>query len=144
MDQELELVDLLDPDLDRGRLTSARRRAGLFGVDLATLGAAGVDDRPRLPWVTGTDEALGRLYVLEGSTLGGTFIDRHLAGLPGLRGVRLHVFSLRRGDRCHVARLPARDPRPRGPGRGPDTMLAAATSAFRFLGEWCRAPLAAA
>ena len=44
--------------------------------------------------VTGTDAALGRLYVLEGSTLGGVFIDRHLAALPRLAGLpRLHAFS---------------------------------------------------
>ena len=49
---------------------------------------------PDLPPVPGTDEALGRLYVLEGSTLGGTFIDRHLATLPSLGStVRLRAFS---------------------------------------------------
>ena len=72
---------------------SGRRRAGLFAADLGALGAPPAEDGPLLAPVTGTDEALGRMYVLEGSTLGGTFIDRHLTGLPGLAGVRLRAFS---------------------------------------------------
>jgi heme oxygenase (biliverdin-IX-beta and delta-forming) len=46
-----------------------RRRAALFAADLQALGGAttGAAD---LPPVAGTDQALGRLYVLEGSTLG--------------------------------------------------------------------------
>jgi heme oxygenase len=165
-------LDLLDPDLDRGRLTdvltrmhgfwraaeagldgwaarfpsdartvtwTARRRAGLFAADLDTLGAAPADDGPRLAPVGGTDEALGRLYVLEGSTLGGTFIDRHLAGLPGLGGIRLHAFSpygsetgamwhaFRRAIRSRVAQ-----------GGDPDVMLDAAAGTFRSLAAWCR------
>ena len=43
-----------------------RRRAGLFAADLATLGAPVTAAAPTLPVVAGTDEALGRLYVLEG------------------------------------------------------------------------------
>jgi heme oxygenase len=165
-------LDLLAPDLDRGRLTdvltrmhgfwraaeaglddwaarfpadaetltwSARRRAGLFAADLDALGATSADDAPRLAPVAGTDQALGRLYVLEGSTLGGTFIDRHLAGLPGLGGIRLHAFSpygsetgamwhaFRRAIRSRVAQ-----------GGDPDVMLDAAADTFRSLAAWCR------
>src|SRR5688500_15171591 len=47
-----------------------RRRAGLFAADLHALDATGGEARPVLPAIHGTDEALGRLYVLEGSTLG--------------------------------------------------------------------------
>ena len=123
----------------------ARRRAGLFAADLGTLGSAPADDGPWLAPVTGTDDALGRLYVLEGSTLGGTFIDRHLSGLPGLDGIRLRAFSpygaetgamwhaFRRATRHRVAR-----------GGDPDAMLAAATSTFRSLAEWCEPAAAAA
>jgi len=117
---------------------SARRRARLFAADLDTLGAPPADDGPRLAPVTGTDDALGRLYVLEGSTLGGTFIDRHLRGLPGLDGFRLRAFSpygaetgsmwhaFRRATRARVAH-----------GGDPHAMLTAATSTFRSLAEWC-------
>jgi heme oxygenase len=165
-------LDLLDPDLDRARLTgvltrmhgfwraaeaglddwatrfpadaealswSARRRAGLFAADLATLGAAPADDGPRLTPVAGTDAALGRLYVLEGSTLGGTFIDRHLAGLPELAGLRLRAFSpygAETGAMWHAFRRATRDRVTQG--GEPGAMLEAATGTFRSLAAWCR------
>lgn len=118
---------------------SARRRADLFAADLHALGARPAAERPALAHVTGTDDALGRMYVLEGSTLGGRFIDRHLSGLPGLDGLRLRAFSpygpdtgamwhaFRRATRARAAR-----------GGHPDAMLAAARSTFRSLAEWCR------
>ncbi|TFV52671.1 biliverdin-producing heme oxygenase [Blastococcus sp. TF02A-35] len=121
-----------------------RRRADLFAADLATLGAPAPAGAPRLPAVTGTDEALGRLYVLEGSTLGGTFIDRHLATLPTLADVRIRAFSpygaetgamwagFRRATRAHVAA-----------GGDVDRIVAAARDTFRTLAEWC-APAARA
>ncbi|MGY1725208.1 biliverdin-producing heme oxygenase [Blastococcus sp. SYSU DS0533] len=116
-----------------------RRRAGLFAVDLATLGATVPGAAPELPAVTGTDEALGRLYVLEGSTLGGTFIDRHLATLPRLAGVHLRAFSpygadtgamwaaYRRVARAHVAA-----------GGDAGRVVSAAREVFGALAEWCR------
>jgi heme oxygenase len=164
-------LDLLDPELDRGRLTdvltrmhgfwwaaedglddwaarfpadadavtwAARRRAGLFAADLDSLGAAPAADAPALPPVSGTDAALGRLYVLEGSTLGGTFIDRHLAGLPGLGGVRLRAFSpygAQTGAMWHAFRRTTRDRVARG--GDPGAMLAEAAATFRSLAEWC-------
>ena len=135
-------LDLLDPHLDRSRLTGVLTRmhgfwqaaeAGLDdwaarfpptprAVDLVraaagrtcspptcdALGAAPADAAPALPPVGGTDEALGRLYVLEGSTLGGAFIDRHLDGLPApVRRPAARLLPLRRRDRRHVARASA-------------------------------------
>jgi heme oxygenase len=118
-----------------------RRRAGLYAADLRALGAdADPGGRPDLPDVRDTDEALGRLYVMEGSTLGGTFIDRHLATLPGLAGgPRLRCFSpygtdtgamwhaFRRVTRAHVA----------GPGDA-GRVVAAARTTFAVLADWCR------
>jgi heme oxygenase (biliverdin-IX-beta and delta-forming) len=117
-----------------------RRRASLFAADLATLGHPADDpDRPELPPVAGTDEALGRLYVLEGSTLGGTFIDRHLATLPELSGgVRLRAFSpygedtgamwhaFRRATRAHVEG-----------GGDAGRVVDAARTTFTVLADWC-------
>ncbi len=171
-------LDLLDPDLDRPRLTGvltrmhgfwraaeagldgwavrhpadaeavswgARRRARLFEADLRTLGAPPAAAEPALAPVADTDAALGRLYVLEGSTLGGTFIDRHLTGLPGLAGVRLRAFSpygARTGAMWHAFRGVTRDRIARG--GNPDVMLASATGTFRALADWCRPADAAA
>jgi heme oxygenase len=75
---------------------SRRRRSPLFAADLAALGAVPAEPvrRPALPDVPDTDAALGRLYVLEGSSLGGVFIDRHPGTLPQLAGTgRQSSFS---------------------------------------------------
>ena len=118
---------------------SARRRTGLFAADLDTLGAAPGDAEPSLPAVRDTDDALGRLYVLEGSTLGGTFIDRHLCDLPALSGLRLRAFSpygAETGAMWHAFRRVTRGRVTAGGDAG--TMLASATGTFRALAEWCR------
>jgi heme oxygenase len=118
-------------------LWPARRRADLYAGDLRALGSLPGEAAPLLPAVRDTDDALGRMYVLEGSTLGGTFIDRHLAGLPDLSGVRLRAFSpygdrtgamwaaYRRATREHVAS-----------GGDPDRLVDAACDTFAALGEW--------
>ena len=118
---------------------TARRRAGLFAADLGALGATGTDDAPELPAVADTDAALGRLYVLEGSTLGGRFIDRHLAGLPSLAGVRLRAFSPygeETGAMWHAFRRVTRDHVTNGGDA--DAVLASAAGTFRALARWCR------
>ncbi|GAB3348931.1 biliverdin-producing heme oxygenase [Modestobacter lapidis] len=122
-----------------------RRRTHLFAADLAALGAApaGPGDAPDLPAVPDTDAALGRLYVLEGSTLGGVFIDRHLATLPQLAGTgTLRAFSpyggragamwhaYRAATRAHVAT-----------GGDADRLVAAAQQTFTALAAWCGAPV---
>ncbi|MDK3258280.1 biliverdin-producing heme oxygenase [Blastococcus capsensis] len=167
-----DLLDLLDPQLDRQRLAQVltvmhgfwvaaergldewaarrpvdastvawerRRRAGLFATDLRALGVPASADVPLLAAVADTDQALGRLYVLEGSTLGGAFIDRHLALLPGLADVRIRAFSpygadtgamwaaYRRVTREHVRA-----------GGDADRVVAAARETFRALAQWCR------
>lgn len=165
-------LDLLDPELDRARLTGVlarmhgfwlsaeagldawadrfpadargiawdrRRRADVFAADLARLGAPGAEESPELPVPAGTDEALGRLYVLEGSTLGGAFIDRHLAALPGLSGLGLRAFSPygdRTGAMWHEFRSATRARV--SAGGDPATMVAAARQTFAALACWCR------
>ena len=119
---------------------AARRRAGLFAADLAALGGDPTAPAPvEVPAPASTDEALGAMYVLEGSTLGGVFIDRHLATLPGLaQAGPLTAFSpygeqtgarwaaFRRAVRDHVAR-----------GGDPDALVAAARRTFRLMASWC-------
>jgi heme oxygenase (biliverdin-IX-beta and delta-forming) len=121
-----------------------RRRAHLFADDLRALGAAPAPaPDPGLPAVGDTDQALGRLYVLEGSTLGGAFIDRHLATVPGLAGLRLRAFSpygAETGAMWHGFRRAARQHVSAGGDAG--AMVAAARQTFRALAFWCR-PVAA-
>jgi heme oxygenase (biliverdin-IX-beta and delta-forming) len=116
-----------------------RRRAALFASDLATLGAPGTEVGPELPAPAGTDEALGRLYVLEGSTLGGVFIDRHLATVPELSGLRLRAFSPygpETGAMWHGFRRAARERVAAGGDAA--TMVTAARQTFGALAAWCR------
>ena len=169
-------LDLLDPRLDRSRLTgvltrmhgfwraaetglddwaarfpsdaravtwSARRRAGLFAADLDALGASPAPAEPELPPVDDTDDALGRLYVLEGSTLGGTFIDRHLDGLPALSGVRLRAFTPYGAETGAMWAAFRRVTRERvAAGGDADAMVDSARETFQALADWCRAAAA--
>jgi heme oxygenase (biliverdin-IX-beta and delta-forming) len=121
-----------------------RRRAALFAADLRALDADGATTQPHLPAVPDTDAALGRMYVLEGSTLGGTFIDRHLAGLPHLAGVRLQAFSpygADTGAMWHAFRRATRDRVTGGGDAG--AVVESARNTFGALAEWCRAPASA-
>lgn len=57
---------------------AARRRTGQLAADLATLGGRAVQPGPSGIVIRSLAEALGWLYVLEGSTLGGKAIRRAL------------------------------------------------------------------
>jgi heme oxygenase len=79
------------------------------------------------------------MYVLEGATLGGALIDRHLIALPQLAGVRLRAFSpygSDTGSMWHAFRRAARD-RIAGGGNA-DAVVAAARGTFAVLAGWCR------
>jgi heme oxygenase len=121
-----------------------RRRAALFATDLRALDAAPTVDAPQLPAVTDTDQALGRLYVLEGSTLGGAFIDRHLAALPHLADVRVRAFSPYGADTGAMWTDFRRVTRERvAVGGDADAIVESARATFRALAAWCR-PVAGA
>ncbi|MGY1820802.1 biliverdin-producing heme oxygenase [Geodermatophilus sp. SYSU D00079] len=120
-----------------------RRRAHLFAEDLQALGAAPEPaPDPGLPAVGDTDQALGRLYVLEGSTLGGTFISRHLATLPTLGpDARVGAFSPYGGETGAMWHAYRRVTRERvAAGGDADRLVGAAVSTFGALATWV-APL---
>jgi heme oxygenase len=116
-----------------------RQRAGLFAADLELLGGEAAEGAPALAPLHGTDEALGRLYVLEGSTLGGAFIDRHLSGLPQFAGVRLRCFSPYGSETGAMWQAFRRTARERvAAGGDADAMVASARDTLGTLAEWCR------
>lgn len=68
--------------------TRERRRLHLLERDLEAVGLGGALGTlplcPELPRLQGAEDALGSMYVLEGSTLGGRHISRHLGRTLGL------------------------------------------------------------
>lgn len=76
-----------EPDLE----FAARRKTPALERDVAALKAAPPADAPLAP-PSGRCEALGFLYVLEGSTLGGRVIDKQLR-LRGLSAEGLSFFQ---------------------------------------------------
>lgn len=74
---------------DLGFDMARRLKTPLLRADLAHLGVAGaaLAELPRcegLPWALSLPGALGCMYVLEGATLGGQLIARHVQGALGL------------------------------------------------------------
>ena len=67
--------------LEAGLEAGSRMRAGLIRADLALLGGReqAASPGPAGPGIGSLGRALGRMYVLEGSTLGGRTIHRALA-----------------------------------------------------------------
>ena len=79
------------------------------------------------------------MYVLEGSTLGGAFIDRHLSGLPQLAGCPATVllpYGTETGAMWHEFRRTTRERV--AAGGDADAMVAAARDTFAALAAWCR------
>jgi heme oxygenase len=117
-----------------------RRRTALFATDLRALGGNPMPDGagPTLPTVADTDAALGRLYVLEGSSLGGVLIDRHLRTLPALADARLRAFSPY-GDQTGAMWAEFRRVTRTRAAAGGDAgrMVTGARSTFAALAAWC-------
>ena len=83
-----------------------RRKVTLLEKDLSALSQSADQIKNlslcvQLPHIATADDALGCLYVLEGSTLGGAILSRHLAAVLGIRpgagGSFLHSYGEQRG-----------------------------------------------
>lgn len=83
--------------LSDGAFFDPRRRLDALDRDLAFLGLSAEDiaglDRARSLSLDGPATAMGALYVLEGSTLGGRVIGRHIGATHGLTGEGLAYYS---------------------------------------------------
>lgn len=62
-----------------------RRRSQWIRKDLLYFGAKFLEGSPDLPEIGSNAELLGSMYVMEGSTLGGQLISRHLERVLGLK-----------------------------------------------------------
>ena len=79
---------------------AARSRTQLLVRDLAWFGTAiPGDDFPQLPAMNDLPQLLGSMYVLEGSTLGGQLIARHVEKTLHLTGGNGNAFFRGHGER---------------------------------------------
>ena len=79
----------------------SRRKAALIRDDLAALGMEPEPAGPLVPEWSRRAAAIGALYVLEGATLGGQVISRHLKSLglePGQGASFFNAYGPRTGD----------------------------------------------
>ncbi|SFU94481.1 Heme oxygenase [Methylobacterium sp. 174MFSha1.1] len=142
-----ELEPALAAVLQDDAFLDPRRRLAHLAADLRFLGlgdaAIAALPRPHLALPRDRDEAFGALYVLEGSTLGGQVIARHIGrqlGLTAEEGCRYYAAHGRetgamwKAFRQRLAEEAAR-------GR-PETIVAAATGTFDAMRHWlCAAPV---
>lgn len=70
----------------------ARRKTELLEADLNVLGIDATEVETLTPKISSTEQAMGYLYVAEGSTLGGAVIARALATNPNLTDVTTYNF----------------------------------------------------
>jgi Heme oxygenase len=141
---EQRLADALDWPA-HGFDFASRRKAPLARHDLLTLGAtaADIDALPRataLPTIDSNAAAVGCLYVLEGSTLGGQFISKHFASTlgfsPDTGGKFFHGYGPHTATRWREFTQWAEQ---QNPSAAPDfdtAAVAAARNTFHSFAQW--------
>ncbi|CAA9440161.1 MAG: bacteriophytochrome heme oxygenase BphO [uncultured Phycisphaerae bacterium] len=138
----LDLPAVLDLMSSRWREPSLRADLAHFAVD-----PDAVEPCDDLPPVDRPGRLLGSLYVMEGSTLGGQVVARHLGRALGLADGVGYAYFRGHGDQtgrrwrefaARLAELAA--------GLPEDDVVAGARDTFAALGRWfdCRAGVAAA
>lgn len=124
-------------------LLAARRRTALLEDDLGWLGLAiPIDAHPTLPEMNDGASLFGTMYVMEGSTLGGQLIARHVERVLGLGEGRGNTFFRGHGDRtgplwkefCEVLRT-------RVPESETKAVVRAAKAMFATFGVWMQPSL---
>ncbi|MDW5265137.1 MULTISPECIES: biliverdin-producing heme oxygenase [Acidobacteriaceae] len=116
----------------------ARRRRPLLELDLAWFGVVEKDDRrPALPEMNDLPGLFGTMYVMEGSTLGGQFIARHVETALHLSEGQGSSYFRGRGSQtgplwkefCEMLKL-------RIPDEQTDAVVASAKAMFSTFGTW--------
>ena len=116
----------------------ARQRRPLLERDLAWFGVAEKDDqRPTLPEMNNLSSLFGTMYVMEGSTLGGQFIARHVEAALHLSEGRGNSYFRGHGSQtgplwkefCEMLKL-------RIPDEQTDAVVVSAKAMFSTFGTW--------
>jgi heme oxygenase len=139
---ETRLHDTLDPELRPvygGRWKAARLAEDLRVCGLSRERIRALPTCRALPCLEGVPRMLGSMYVLEGSTLGGQVIARHLEARLGFReghGYSYFVcYGTEAGERWRAFRRVLVE------HSGPETdplMIEAARETFQSLYDWLR------
>jgi heme oxygenase (biliverdin-IX-beta and delta-forming) len=121
-------------------LLADRLRGQLLMLDLTWFGVdASAEARPALPEMTDTASLLGAMYVMEGSTLGGQLIARHVELVLGLTAGEGNAYFRGHNERtgqlwkefCDVLRTKVSYSET-------DAVIAAAKAMFGVFGAWMR------
>jgi heme oxygenase len=120
-------------------ILAARQRKHLLELDLAWFGAKKNHLRPTLPKMNDLPSLLGTMYVMEGSTLGGQLIARHVETTLHLSQGQGDAFFRGHGDRtgtmwkefCELLKT-------RIPEDQTDAVVQAAKAMFATFGESIR------
>jgi heme oxygenase (biliverdin-IX-beta and delta-forming) len=116
----------------------ARQRSPLLELDLAWFGVSEKDDRrPTLPEMNNLPSLFGTMYVMEGSTLGGQLIARHVEAALHLSEGRGNSYFRGHGSQtgplwkefCEMLKL-------RIPDEQTDTVVVSAKAMFRTFATW--------
>lgn len=126
-------------------LLRGRRRATLLEADLHALGAAVPTDSAHLvqrmnDTVPGDARSvfLGRMYVMEGSTLGGQYIARHVEERLGLAHGQGNAYFLGYGDATGQRWREFKAVLAQAPDAEADTVIRSAKDLFAIFGEAMR------
>jgi heme oxygenase len=136
---EPQIVSALEPWPDAQKLLDGRRLSALTD-DIAYFGVEPSQELPNItPWPT-PSQALGALYVVEGSSLGGRVIARHLkqnlevsdgAGASFYDGLTADMARRRWASLCAVLEDPSFE-------IALDDLAAGACNTFDCLDRWMR------
>ena len=121
-------------------LLTTRRRKHLLARDLAHFGAAlPAESGPALPVFPGDAGLLGAMYVMEGSTLGGQFIARHVERVLGLVPGEGNAYFRGHAERTGTLWKEFLEVlRTAVPDSETGTAVVAAKAMFGSFGEWMR------
>ena len=132
----------VDDPVRAGRDKSAWLEADLEHFDYSPESRSALPTCPDLPSTTTRAEILGACYVLEGSTLGGQFISRHLESNLGLSDGRGYRYFRSYGPEVRAKWQAFQGELLRHAARDHDAIVAAAQDTFEKLATWfamCRA-----
>jgi heme oxygenase (biliverdin-IX-beta and delta-forming) len=119
-------------------LLAVRRRGQLLMLDLMWFGVdTSGEARPTLPEMRDTASLLGAMYVMEGSTLGGQLIARHVELVLGLTAGRGNAYFRGHNERTGQLWKEFCDAlRTKVPDGETDVVIAAAKAMFGIFGAW--------